>query len=152
MVRTTVHVCVSEMFLTRFRRGLSGKHIYMIVFLRPQAVWAAQKQPYRPMATSTAIPHVSSAIATLHTHACIKWLGCRIHQWLTSTGTYASTGALSHIVQRALWISVKLRAGSIRQHKAKAVKSYITVKRTIDSRSLPSQSANQAIYKHRQIT
>ena len=35
-------VCVSGMFLTRFRRGLTGKHIYMIAFLRvPQAVWAA---------------------------------------------------------------------------------------------------------------
>jgi len=38
---TTVRVCVSEMFLTRFRRGLSGKHIYMIAFLIPQAVWVA---------------------------------------------------------------------------------------------------------------
>jgi hypothetical protein len=32
------NVCVSGMFLTRFRRGLTGKHIYMIAFLIPQAV------------------------------------------------------------------------------------------------------------------
>ena len=38
LIATERYVCVSGMFLTRFRRGLTGKHIYMIAFLIPQAV------------------------------------------------------------------------------------------------------------------
>ena len=70
------------------------------------------------------IPTYQSATATPNTHACIKQLGWCKHQWQTSTGMYASTGALSHIVCRALWRIIWSHSGSISHHQTENNKQY----------------------------